>query len=98
MDVNKYFNCRAEVWGLMSDWLTAGADIPDDPEIDADLTRVQYGYSAKSQIQLEKKEDMKARGMASPDLGDMLAMTFSVTVAPPKPIYVEPPRKVGVWS
>ena len=59
---------------------------------------MQYGYSAKSQIQLEKKEDMKARGMASPDLGDMLAMTFSVTVAPPKPIYTGPPVRTGVWS
>jgi hypothetical protein len=29
-DVNKYFNRRAECWGLMRDWLQAGADIPDD--------------------------------------------------------------------
>jgi hypothetical protein len=62
----------------MSDWLTAGAEIPDDPELDTDLTNLQYGYSSKSQIQLEKKEDLKARGLASPDLGDMLAMTFAV--------------------
>jgi len=40
----------------------------------------QYGYSNKSQIQLEKKEDMKSRGLASPDLGDTLAMTFHVNV------------------
>jgi len=40
----------------------------------------QYGYSNKSQIQLEKKEDMKARGLASPDLGDTLAMTFHINV------------------
>lgn len=30
---------------------------------------------------------MKARGLASPDLGDTLAMTFSVKVAP-RPTYV----------
>ena len=41
---------------------------------------MQYGYSSKQQVQLEKKEDMKARGLASPDLGDCLAMSFSVTV------------------
>ena len=29
---------------------------------------------------------MKRRGMASPDMGDMLAMTFSVKVAARKPI------------
>jgi len=64
----------------MADWLKAGAEIPDDPEMDVDLCGIQYGYSAKSQITLERKEDMKARGLASPDLGDCLAMTFAVQV------------------
>jgi hypothetical protein len=77
---NKYFNRRAEVWGLMGEWLTAGAEIPDDPELEVDLTGPQYGFSSKQQIQLERKEDMKSRGLASPDLGDCLAMTFSVQV------------------
>lgn len=81
-DSDAYFNRRAEVWGKMCDWLKAGAEIPDDPELELDLTGVQYGYSSKQQIQLEKKEDMKRRGMASPDLGDALAMSFSVTVQP----------------
>ncbi|MGZ7094074.1 MAG: hypothetical protein ACXVJ2_13715 [Candidatus Angelobacter sp.] len=31
---------------------------------------------------LEHKEDLKARGEASPDDGDCLAMSFSVKVAP----------------
>jgi hypothetical protein len=88
-------NRRAEVWGLLSDWLKAGAEIPDDPEVDADLTGLQYGYSAKSQIQLEKKEDMKSRGLASPDLGDMLAMTFGVTVLPKPKLSM--PREVLPW-
>lgn len=77
-----YFNRRAEVWGLMRDWLKAQAEIPDDPELETDLTAPEYGFSAKQQIQLEKKEDMKKRGLASPDSGDMLAMTFAVNVAP----------------
>jgi hypothetical protein len=81
-DPDAYFNQRAECWSKMRDWLKAGAEIPDDPEIEVDLTGVQYGYSAKQQIQLEKKEDMKRRGLASPDLGDALAMSFSVTVQP----------------
>ena len=50
--------------------------------MEVDLCGVQYGYSSKQQIQLEKKEDMKARGLASPDLGDCLAMSFSVNVRP----------------
>ncbi len=82
-DSGAYFNRRAEVWGLCRDWLKAGAEIPDDPELEADLTGPEYGFSAKQQIQLERKEDMKKRGLASPDCGDALAMTFAVNVAPP---------------
>ena len=32
-------------------------------------------------ITLEHKDDLKARGEASPDLGDCLAMTFAVKIA-----------------
>lgn len=85
-DGHKYFNRRAEVWGLMRDALATGMEIPDDPELAADLTGPKYGFSAKQQIQLEKKEDMKARGLASPDCGDFLAMTYSVTIAAPPPV------------
>ena len=96
-DAAAFYNRRAEVWSQMADWLKAGAQIPDDPEMEVDLCGVQYGYSSKSQVQLERKEDMKARGMASPDLGDALAMSFSVTVQPKvkrrpvsRPIYSSP--------
>jgi hypothetical protein len=81
-DPAMYFNRRAEVWGQMRAWLNEGAEIPDDPELEADLTGPEYGFSAKQQIQLERKEDMKKRGLASPDCGDMLAMSFSVNVMP----------------
>jgi len=80
-DPQKYFNKRAEVWGEMRDWLS-DAQIPDDPELDTQLTSVEYGFSPKGAIQLEKKEDMKRRGLSSPDRADMLAMTFGVKVAP----------------
>jgi hypothetical protein len=82
-DSAAYFNRRAEVWGLMRDALMADMELPDDPELETDLTGPQYGFSSKQQIQLERKEDMKKRGLASPDCGDMLAMTFGVQVAIP---------------
>ena len=82
----------------MGEWLKSGAEIPDDPEFEVDLCGVQYGYSSKQQIQLEKNEDMKRRGMASPDLGDALAMSFSVTVQarPERP--PQPEVNFGIWS
>jgi hypothetical protein len=58
--------------------------IPDDRELLADLTGVEYGYAlrdGRDAILLEKKEDMKKRGLASPDLADALALTFACPVA-----------------
>lgn len=75
-DPVKYYNKRAECWSEMNDWLKAGAEIPDDPALEQDLTGPMYAFSNKGQIQLEKKDDMKKRGLASPDLADMVAMTF----------------------
>ncbi|MGH9452336.1 MAG: terminase [Terriglobia bacterium] len=97
LNSDAYFNRRAETWGAVRDWLAAGAEIPDDPELAADLAAPEYGFSARQQIQLERKEDMKKRGLASPDSGDCLAMTFSVTiVAPPKA--APPHRPASVWG
>ena len=79
IDPITYFNKRAEMWGLMRDALRAGIDLPDDRELRDDLIGPEYGFTAKNQIQLEKKEDMKRRGLSSPDCGDALAMTFAVS-------------------
>lgn len=71
-----YANKRAEMWGNMKDWLPFGA-IPDDNELADDLIGPEYSFNIRDQIQLEKKEDMKKRGLASPDSGDALALTFA---------------------
>jgi hypothetical protein len=84
-EANKYLNRRSEIWGLLRDWLAASPQIPDDPELGDDLVGPLYSYNAKGQICLEPKDEMKERGLSSPDCGDMLAMTFSVKVVAPKP-------------
>ena len=80
-DGKKYANKRAEMWGTMRDWL-AGGEIPKDDELAADLTGVEYSFNVHDQILLEKKESMKARGLASPDSADALALTFAVPTPP----------------
>lgn len=98
VDGAAYYNKRAEAWGLMREWLGAGAELPDDPELATDLCGVEYGFSRAQQIQLERKEDMKKRGLASPDLGDCLAMTFGVKLAPIVRKQAGPPQRVGTWA
>jgi hypothetical protein len=77
-----YANKRAEMWGAMRDWLKTGM-IDGDPELRSDLTGIEYGYVAREgqdAIILEKKEDMKKRGLASPDNADALALTFAYPI------------------
>jgi hypothetical protein len=75
-----YANKTTETWCLLRDWLKRGAAIPDDNELRDDLTNREYGFDGKELYQLEKKEDMKSRGLASPDCGDALAFTFAEPV------------------
>ena len=62
---------------MMKGWLAYG-QIDDDPEMERDLTGPRFDTdNPKSVIQLERKEDMRDRGVDSPDCGDFLAMTFA---------------------
>jgi len=79
----RYANKRAEMWARMKEWLKT-ADIPNDEELRQDLIAVEYGYTLKGQIQLEKKSDMKKRGLSSPDSGDALAHSFAEHIHPNK--------------
>ena len=71
-------NKRSEMWMAMAQWLKGGA-IPNDPELKAQLIGPEYSENAQG-IVLERKEDMKARGLASPDIADSLALTFAAPV------------------
>ncbi len=76
----KVANRRAEMWAIMREWLQVGA-IPNIDQLDADLTGLEYSFNARDEIQLERKEHMKERGLSSPDHGDGLALTFAMPVA-----------------
>lgn len=79
-DPDKYLNRRAEMWGEMRDWLVYGCIDNDEMLVD-DLTGPEYGLHLKGQIKLESKDSMKKRGLASPDDGDALALTFAEQVS-----------------
>jgi hypothetical protein len=68
------------MWHFMEEWLTAGS-LPDHKDLAADLKAVDYGCDASDAILLERKDDMRRRGVASPDDADALALTFAYPVA-----------------
>jgi len=53
------------MWGFMKEWLKVGS-LPDDNALTADLKAVDYGYDASDAILLERKDDMRRRGLTSP--------------------------------
>lgn len=78
LDGNKYKNKRAEMWALTKEWLIdAPCQIPDDNALHADLCGVKYKFDSNSRLQMESKEDMKKRGIRSPDTAEALIQTFA---------------------
>jgi hypothetical protein len=73
-----YYNLRAELWlDNMLEWLHK-ADIPDDKDLIDELTGCEYSYQDRTGQQvLERKDDMKKRGLLSPDAADAIAITFA---------------------
>ena len=78
---NRYWNKRSELWAAGKEWLEEGGCLPEDPEMEADLTGPQYAYDNKMRIMIESKDDMKARGLSSPDCADSLLLTFASPIA-----------------
>ncbi len=80
-DPVRYGNKRVEMWGDLKDWLVGGC-IPDTQALEDDLCGPEYFYNMKGQQFLESKDDMKARGLASPDEADAIAYTFASPIPP----------------
>jgi hypothetical protein len=75
-------NRRAEMWMKSKEWLSqpAGVQVPDLDDLQADACGPTYKYDSSSRVQLERKEDMRRRGVPSPDLWDAVALTFAEPV------------------
>ena len=70
-----------ELWGYIREWLPTG-EIDRCDELFRDLTVREWRWSGREDNKkiLETKEDLRARGYASPDDADALACTFAARV------------------
>jgi hypothetical protein len=73
-------NKRAEMWGDMREWLRS-ASLPNDRLLKSDLCGPHVKPNSSGTLFLEGKKEMKARGQASPDAADALAVTFAYPLA-----------------
>jgi hypothetical protein len=65
------------------EWLDdpAGASIPDSDSLQADACAPGYKYDSNTRLLLESKDDMRRRGVPSPDEWDAVALTFAEPVS-----------------
>jgi hypothetical protein len=78
-----YGNKRAEMWWRMADWLEdQPCRLPEDMALASDLSAPTFRFDSSGRRLVEKKDDMRKRGIRSPDCADALALTFAEYVAP----------------
>ena len=75
-----FLNKRAYIWDQVKKWLADGGSYPDDQVMYDDLIGPEYEVRLDGKIKLESKQDMKKRGIPSPNRADALALTFSYPV------------------
>jgi hypothetical protein len=69
---------RDEIWFRGRQWLQDGACIlPQDNALKAELVSVKYAMQPSGKIKVESKDEMRERGMRSPDLADSFLLTFA---------------------
>jgi phage terminase large subunit len=87
----KFANKRAEAWGLVRERIKKTYEvvsgikehpadelisIPNDGELITQLSQPVVKYNASGKILLESKQDLRKRGLSSPDKADALALAF----------------------
>lgn len=75
-DKENYLNLRAELYATkVKEWVKT-ADLLDDDDF-YELANIKYKFTSQGKLQIESKEDMKKRGLDSPDVADALMLTFA---------------------
>jgi hypothetical protein len=79
VDREHFLNARAEwYWHLRERFESGEIDIdPADDVLASQLAALQYKFTSRGQIQIESKDDMRKRGMPSPDRADALCLAFA---------------------
>lgn len=74
---DKFINKRAEMWHDFREWLLEyPCQIPDEPDLLSDMCSVKYSFDSRGRLVIEKKADMKKRGIRSCDIADAMCLTF----------------------
>ena len=85
---NIFANMRAEGYWRLRDLFAAGEiAIPPDQQLIGELASIRYGHDSKGHIKIDSKDEMRKRGIPSPDKADALMLAF-----------VTPPSRPRIWT
>lgn len=74
----QYLNQRAELWFKGREWLNRkDCNLANDEDLGAELKMPKYKHSSTGKLQVESKEDMKKRGLESPNKADAFLLTLA---------------------
>jgi hypothetical protein len=83
-----FANLRAEgYWKLRELFSLRQINIPADNLLMGELAAMRYSYDSAGRVVMESKEDMRGRGLPSPDRADALMLAF-----------LEPAIKAKLWT
>lgn len=74
-DEKEHLNIRVESWVNVREWLRDA--VLEKHEAFYELAKPKYKIASSGKLQLESKDDMKKRGVPSPNVADALALTLS---------------------
>ena len=81
----RFLNKRAEMWWETKEFIEAGCELPPDgeirPTLKEELTCIEYDFTDKGRIRLDRKSDVMDELGFSPDKADALVLTFAYPVA-----------------
>ena len=77
-----YTNLRAELWFKMRGWLEQrGSRLPKNEQLIAELTSIRYSFVSSGKMKAESKDEMRKRGLPSPDYADAVCLTLASDAA-----------------
>jgi phage terminase large subunit len=77
-DGHRYMRLRDELWFKAKDWFQSLAvTMPQDEALVSELVAPTYRFESTGKLKVESKDDMKKRGIKSPNRADALCLTFA---------------------
>lgn len=77
-----YMNLRSELWFKAKAFLEErSCKIPKDDQLLSELTSVRYSFTSSGKMKAESKDEMRKRGLGSPDLADSFCLCMASDAA-----------------